>query len=875
VPISSSKLSGNSKGLPMSTNGHRKQHTPMMQQYLRIKAKHPDTLLLYRMGDFYELFYDDAQRAAELLDIALTTRGQSAGAPIPMAGVPSHAVDSYLVKLIRHGESVAICEQMGDPATAKGPVERQVVRIITPGTIAEEALLEARRDNLLAALHKAERVFGVAVLDFSSGRFSILELEGETAAMSELARICPAELLVSEDLPFTLPDVKAETCVRSLPAWYFDLAGAQRQLCQQFGTHNLAGFGCEDLKIALTAAGALLYYIRDTQRTQLSHIQAIKVERQEDSIILDPATRRNLELIESLSGHSDNHTLIAVLDRAATAMGSRLLRRWLYRPLRNQAQLLQRQQAIAALLTAGIGKPLRRLLREIGDIERILSRVALHSARPRDLAQLRQALALLPKICELLLPLDSPRHQTLLSRLGPFPKLWELLQKAINDDPPSLIREGGVIAPGFDSELDALRHLSEHAGQFLIQLEQQERERTGISTLKVGYNKVHGYYIEISRTHADNAPPDYTRRQTLKGAERYITPELKGFEDKVLSARERALSREKALYDQLLTQLAEPLPVLQACASALAELDVLNNLAERAETLEYVAPTLTHHPGIIIEEGRHPVVEHTLEAPFVPNDLILHEKRRMLIITGPNMGGKSTYMRQTALIVLLAYIGSFVPARRAVIGPIDRIFTRIGASDDLAGGHSTFMVEMTETANILHNATENSLVLMDEIGRGTSTFDGLSLAWAVAFHLANKVRPLTLFATHYFELTNLPDHLSNVGNLHLSATEHQEHIVFLYAVKEGPANQSYGLQVAALAGIPPEIIKQARQQLMELEQRTRQKLINRKNTQQDPLPISLDHSLIEALRILDPDELSPREALKKLYELKQLLPQES
>ncbi|QBQ56122.1 DNA mismatch repair protein MutS [Nitrosococcus wardiae] len=854
----------------MSANGPRKPHTPMMQQYLRIKADYPHTLLLYRMGDFYELFYEDARRAAELLDIALTSRGQSAGAPIPMAGIPYHALDSYLVRLVRQGESVAICEQMGDPAKSKGPVERQVVRVVTPGTVTDEALLEARQDNLLAALQRKGDIFGFAVLDLCSGRFSVLEVNNEAAAASELARIRPAELLVSEELALTLADPQAATVTRPLPPWYFDTESAQRQLCQQFGTQDLTGFGCEDLKTAIAAAGCLLQYIRDTQRTQLPHIQKLQVESQETSVILDPSTRRNLELEESLSGHS-NHTLIAVLDRTATAMGSRLLRRYLHRPLRDQTLLKQRQQAIATLLETGLSAPLQKLLRGIGDIERILSRVALRSARPRDLVQLRHSLGLLPDIQAPLFPLQSPQLRLLQQNLGPFPELYQLLQRAICENPPVLLQEGGVIAPGFDSKLDELRHLSNNAGQFLVELEQRERERTGLSTLKVGYNKIHGYYIEIARTQAHKAPPDYTRRQTLKGAERYITPELKGFEDKVLSARERAQAREKALYEELLEQVANPLPALQACASALAELDVLNNLAERAETLEYMPPVLSDQPGILIEGGRHPVVEQTLEAPFVSNDLTLHEERRTLIITGPNMGGKSTYMRQTALIVLLAHIGSFVPARRAVIGPIDRIFTRIGAADDLAGGRSTFMVEMTETANILHNATKHSLVLMDEIGRGTSTFDGLSLAWAVASHLAYTVRSLTLFATHYFELTSLPEHLPGVANLHLTATEYKERIVFLHAVKEGPANQSYGLQVAALAGVPQEVITQARQRLAELENNARQNPTDGGETQLDLFATPADHPVVQILQDLEPDELSPRQALKKLYELKALL----
>ncbi|BAW80765.1 DNA mismatch repair protein MutS [Candidatus Nitrosoglobus terrae] len=852
----------------MPANNPLTLHTPMMQQYLRIKNEHSNTLLFYRMGDFYELFYEDAQRASKLLDITLTTRGQSAGKPIPMAGIPYHALDSYLAKLIRQGESVAICEQIGDPAISKGPVERQVVRIITPGTVTDEALMEARRDSLLAAIHRQGGIIGFAVLDLSSGRFSILEVDNETAAASELARIQPAELLVSEELAFTLIDPQQQrSAIRTLPPWYFNTQTSKSQLCQQFGTQDLKGFGCDVLDVAIAAAGCLLQYVRDTQRTSTPHIQTIQVERQDTSIILDPTTRSNLELEKSLNGTTD-HTLISVLDRTITAMGSRLLRRWLHRPLRDHVLLRQRQRAITTLLATNLANPLKSFFQGIGDMERILSRIALRSARPRDLVQLRQTLSLLPEIQACLLSLDSPLLQLLHRHLGPFPEVYQLLQQAIRDRPAQLIRDGGVIASGFDSALDELRQLSENTGLFLVELEQQERKRTGISTLKVNYNKVHGYYIEITHAQANKAPSHYTRRQTLKGTERYITPELKRFEDQLLSARSRALIREKILYEKLLDQLADPLPLLQRCANALAELDVLNNLAERAETLAYVKPTLTDQPGIFIQQGRHPVVEQTQDSPFIPNDLSLHQDRRVLIITGPNMGGKSTYMRQTALIVLLAHIGGFVPAQQAIIGPIDQIFTRIGAADDLAGGRSTFMVEMSETANILHNATQNSLVLIDEIGRGTSTFDGLSLAWAVASHLACKICALTLFSTHYFELTTLPDHFPNAANLHLSAIEHEDHIVFLHTVKDGPASQSYGLQVAALAGVPKEIIAQARQQLAKLENHAQEKLIYNYKLLEEA---AIDHPIVQVIQHLEPDDLSPREALQILYKLKQLL----
>jgi len=843
-------------------------HTPMMQQFLRIKAEHPQLLLFYRMGDFYELFFDDARRAAALLDITLTARGQSAGEPIPMAGVPFHAVEGYLAKLVKAGESVAICEQIGDPAKAKGPVERQVVRIVTPGTLTEEFLLDERRDQLLAALHHHENRYGLAWLDLSSGRFTVMELDHATGVADELARLKPAELLVSESFAGGAL-LTEQRGLRRQPPWYFERDAATRLLTAQFGTRDLSGFGCDDLHAAVAAAGCLLQYARDTQRAALPHIGGLKVERRDEALLLDAATRRNLELETNLAGGNDN-TLLACIDRCATAMGSRLLRRWLNRPLRDRALLRQRYHCVGVLAENQDAEEVGALLRRIGDVERILARIALKSARPRDLTRLCDALAVLPDLRARLVRLDAPRLSELTQEIGEFPALHALLKRAIIDNPPMVIRDGGVVAAGYDAELDELRQLSENAGQFLIDLETRERARTGIANLKVNYNRVHGFYIELTRSQAEKAPVDYIRRQTLKGAERYITPELKSFEDKVLSARERALAREKLLYDDLLEQLLPQLPGLQTCAAALAELDVLANFAERALRLDLNAPELTEECGIEIRAGRHPVVERTLDTPFVPNDTLLDAARRMLIITGPNMGGKSTFMRQTALIVLLAHIGCYVPAARAVIGPVDRIFTRIGAADDLASGRSTFMVEMTETANILHNATTESLVIMDEIGRGTSTFDGLSLAWACAEHLAREVRALTLFATHYFELTVLPNQLDGVANAHLDAVEHGERIVFLHAVKDGPANQSYGLHVAALAGVPADVIAAARRRLAQLEQDAVRGRDQPPAQQMALFAPADDHPVVRELRKLQPDELAPRAALEFLYQLKEL-----
>ena len=869
-----------------------------MRQYFAAKAAYPDTLVLFRMGDFYELFYDDARKAARLLDITLTQRGASAGAPIPMAGVPYHAVEGYLAKLVKLGESVAICEQIGDPALAKGLVERKVVRVVTPGTVTDAALLEERRDNLLLAIAAGKTGYGLAWVDLSAGRFLLSEVGDAQTLAAELARLTPAETLVGEDIAW--PNVVATLPgLRKRAPWHFDATTAQRELARFFGTRDLSGFGCENLPLGVAAAGALLGYLEETQKSSLPHLSGLAVENANDTITLDAATRRNLELDTHASGNRE-FTLLGVLDRTITPMGARLLRRWLHRPLRDRGVLNRRQQAIDALIDQRSNQGLREILRGIGDLERILARVALRSARPRDLSTLRDGLLLAPRLAFALIPeredqqaaipgrtsqltaCDSPLLQVLLERLGEHAATAEHLSNAIIESPPVLQRDGGVIRAEFDVELDELRALSTNADQFLIDLEQREKATSGIPTLKVGYNRVHGYYIEISKGQADKAPVHYTRRQTIKGAERYVTAELKAFEDKVLSARERSLMRERALYDGLLDFLVNRLAPLQAAAAAIAELDVLANLAERADALGWNRPHLVDMSGIHIVRGRHPVVEHVRTDPFEPNDLLLHGDtdhggRRMLIITGPNMGGKSTYMRQAALIVLLAHIGSFVPADSASIGPIDRIFTRIGAGDDLARGHSTFMVEMSETANILHNATSSSLVLMDEVGRGTSTYDGLALARASAVALATANHAYTLFATHYFELTELAAEFDGIANVHLDAVEYGEQLVFMHAVKEGPANRSFGLQVAALAGLPKAVIADARRTLASLERdalaggrtRTGNNPIN--SSPQLGLFAPTPPSKLEAaLRDIDPDALSPREALKALYRLKSI-----
>ncbi|MBP9727010.1 MAG: DNA mismatch repair protein MutS [Gammaproteobacteria bacterium] len=850
------------------------QHTPMMQQYLRLKAQHPNSLVFYRMGDFYELFFEDAIKAAKLVNITLTKRGQSAGKPIPMAGVPYHSVEPYLAKLVRMGESVVMCEQIGDPATSKGPVERAVSRILTPGTVTDDAFLNAHQDNLILAIYTQNHRFGLAYLDISAGRFHVSELENAEALQTELERLHPAEILVAENFPKKLLPQYAG--VQQRPDWDFEFDTATRLLNQHFATHDLAGFGCQEMLLAITAAGCLLQYAKETQQSALPHIQSIQVEHHSDSLLLDAITRRNLELTHTIYGSEEN-TLCHVLDRTATAMGSRLLRRWLHRPIRQHAILIGRQHAIQNLLTQHHDQTIHASLKQIADMERILSRIALKSARPRDLAQLRDSLVILPELQRHLSPLTAPLIQSLAMQISEHPQIHDLLHRAIVETPPVVLRDGGVIATGYDQTLDELRALSENAGQFLLDLEQREKERTQIATLKVGYNRIHGYYIEISKGQASNAPPDYHRRQTLVNAERFITPELKEFEDKVLSSRDRSLAKEKALYEDLLEQLLAHLQPLQQSAHAIAELDVLNTLAERARSLKLVAPTFTDETVIDIQGGRHLVVEQVMQEPFIPNDTLLNNASRMLIITGPNMGGKSTYMRQVALITLLAHIGSFVPASAACIGDIDRIFTRIGASDDLASGRSTFMVEMTETANILNNATSKSLILMDEIGRGTSTFDGLSLAWACAEFLAEETKALTLFATHYFEITALEQKSTYIKNVHVSAREHHEKIIFMHTISEGHASQSYGLHVAQLAGVPRNVIVQARKKLHELDTLSNAGATGRQASCSKPVQGDIfslaqqTHAAIKALENINLEDTTPKAALEFLYQLKNML----
>ena len=852
----------------METEDLYSQHTPMMQQYLRIKADHPDALLFYRMGDFYELFYADAERAAALLDITLTARGQSAGAPIPMCGVPFHAAESYLARLVRQGVSVAICEQIGDPGTTRGPMERRVQRVVTPGTLIDDALQEGHRESLLAGIAARGDEFGLALLNLSSGEFAVARMRGLEALTTELARMRPSEILVEEHLIATLAAFGFTTRQRDRLAFDQDLG--LRLLTEHFATHDLSGFGVDSGGIEVGAAAAVLAYARATQCQSLGHIDRLVRMDPSDSIALDPHSRRNLEIDRRLDG-SESHTLAQLLDTCRTPMGSRLLRRWLNAPSRRQAIVVARQTAVAsleALEHSGAGP--RSLLRGVGDLERVVGRLALGRASPRDLGQLRRALALLPDIISALAPAESTLLTNLIGALPDYTAVRERLERALVETPPAVIREGGAIATGYDPELDRLRGLTANAAEWLADLEQRERARTGITTLKVGYNRIHGYFIEASRAAGDVLPADYQRRQTLKNAERYITPELKVFEDEALTSQGRALKLERALFEELCEWLCGFASELRASAAALAELDVLGTFAERNIALGFCRPLLDTAPGIEIESGWHPVVAAATTTPFVPNDLALDDSCRMLIITGPNMGGKSTYMRQTALIALLAYTGCGVPANSARLGPLDRIFTRIGASDDLSAGRSTFMVEMTETANILHHATSESLVLLDEIGRGTSTYDGLALAWATASALARERRAFTLFATHYFELTTLAEELPATANVHLAATEHRGQIVFLHSVTPGPASQSYGIQVARLAGVPVSVLHAARRKLVALESETQ-----RTSAQSDlfraPPPTPARHdALRERLQEIEPDTLSPREALALLYELRDL-----
>ena len=787
-------------------------HTPMMQQYLRIKAEHPDMLLLYRMGDFYELFFDDAKRAALLLDLTLTHRGQSAGTPIPMAGVPYHAVENYLARLLKKGVSVALCEQIGDPATSKGPVERAVTRIITPGTLTDDALLDATRDNVLLAVYQKRQQFGLAWVDLSGGRFHLLEVSDTAQLAAEITRLQPSEVL--RQAACSAVDILDTAAMNIRPEWDFDLNRARALLCAQFNVSDLTAFGEKDYPLAFPAAGALLAYLQTTQRQALPHLTAITLEQSHDYLQLDAATQRHLELFHNNLGNRD-HSLLETIDHTASAMGSRLLKRWLSRPLRQHAMLIPRQEAISELLVKQ--HELHPLLRHVCDVERIVSRIALKSARPRDLLQLRQTLSLLPELQTMMAAPVAPLLNTLKHQFAPKPILHALLNAALVDNPPMLIRDGGVIAAGFDEGLDELRALSEDATDTLLEMEQAEKQRTGLSSLKFGYNRVQGYFIELSRTQSEKAPLHFQRKQTLKNVERYITSELKAFEDTVLSAHSKALAREKWLYDNLLDELQQSMASLTQIAQALAQLDVLSNLAERAQTLHWHCPEFVTDAGISITQGRHPVIEPLLQETFIANDLHLQPSQHVLLITGPNMGGKSTYMRQNALIVLLAHMGSFVPATHARLGPIDKIFTRIGASDDLASGRSTFMVEMTETAHILRQATAESLVLIDEVGRGTSTHDGMALAYACCAYLANTVKAYTLFSTHYFELTALPQTFPCIRNVHVTAQLTDNGIVFLYHVEPGHASSSYVIDVAALAGIPIEVLDVAKEQLKQTQ----------------------------------------------------------
>ncbi len=848
-------------------------HTPMMVQYLKLKKQHKNTLLFYRMGDFYELFYDDAEKAARLLDITLTTRGQSAGMPIKMAGVPFHSLEPYLAKLVKAGESVVICEQIGDPATSKGPVERAVSRIVTPGTLTDAALIDDKQDIWLLAITTIRNTAGLARLNLASGEFILTEVPVDQIPAT-LERIRPAEILYPESCT---PDFGREAARTRQPDWYFEFDSARRLLCDQFQVASLAGFGAEGLKPAVAAAGALLQYAQATQSGKLPHLRALAVELEGAYLGLDLATRRNLELTETLRGQP-SPTLFSLLDNCVTSMGSRLLRHALHHPLRERDIPAARHGAVEALLEdyGRMAGEVRRDLKGIADIERIAGRIALRNARPRDLASLRESLARLDALRTPFAGTATPLLDELHAHLEtPLPAL-DLLVRAIAAEPSAQIRDGGAIAPGYDAELDELRSLNDNCGAYLVDMEVRERERSGIASLKVEYNKVHGFYIEVTHANVDKIPDDYRRRQTLKNAERYITPELKAFEDKALSAQERSLAREKLLYEGILDKLLPAVPTLQTIARAVAQLDLLAGFADTALKRNWSKPEFPPDIGLTVTGGRHPVVEGEMAncaETFIANDCLLAENRRLLLITGPNMGGKSTYMRQVALIALLAHIGSYVPADHCVLGPLDRIFTRIGASDDLASGRSTFMVEMTEAAAILHHATPNSLVLMDEIGRGTSTFDGMALAFAILRHLIDKNRCLTLFATHYFELTRLSHEYSELANVHLDAVEHNDRIVFLHAVEEGPANQSYGIQVAALAGIPNAVVRAARKQLREFEQRAAvDPLQPDLFAQGDPEPADPEpHPALDQLAGLDPDSLTPREALDALYVLKGLL----
>ncbi len=862
-------------------------HTPMMQQYLKIKMQHPHSLMFYRMGDFYELFFDDAQKAAKILGITLTHRGKANGNPIPMAGVPYHAAEGYLARLVKKGETVVICEQLGE-VTGKGPVERGVVRIITPGTLTDDALLTAHQSSNLVSICIQQNQIGIALLDLSAGIFKVQQQEYKTEQLSiELSRLMPSEILIDENIidPNIVEDIKRllDCPITKRPNVDFNLNNAQKTLCDQLGVSTLSGFGIDHLPLAKAAAAALIHYAKETQKTALPHIRSIQLEQSSDFIALDPVTRRNLELIEPLFEHGTS--LFQLINDCKTAMGGRLLSRTLMQPLRDTAILDDRLDATTVLLKGYHEEPVRLVLKEIGDIERVLSRIALGSARPRDLVQLRQTCAQIPFLRHAIKPIISVQQSKLIQQLndelGDFHGLHERLMSANVENPPVLLRDGNVIAEGFDSELDELRKIRDHAGQFLIDLEIQERENTGISTLKIGYNRVSGYYIELTRAQAEQAPDHYIRRQTLKNAERYITPELKSFEDKVLSSESRALAREKMLFEMLLDELRADIGNLQMMSAAIAQIDMLANFAHQARLRSWNRPEFSPEIGLKIVAGRHPVVEELSKSAFTPNDTTLDFNHRMAIITGPNMGGKSTFMRQTALIALLAYCGSYVPAQASILGPIDRVFTRIGSADDLSTGKSTFMVEMTETSQILHHATNQSLVLMDEVGRGTSTYDGLSLAWACVLDLTKRIKCLCLFATHYFELTELSKE-TGIDNYHVTAKELNGNLILLHKVQQGPASQSHGLQVAKLAGIPANVIKDAQNRLKILEKQQQKTVAS--SVQNDLFAIEPEVEVIERvieiekkspaleyLHSIDVDNLTPRQALEQLYALKEKL----
>lgn len=845
------------------------KQTPMIQQYLKIKEEVQEMLLLYRMGDFYELFFEDAQKAADLLGISLTKRGYNSGEPIPMAGFPAHTLENYLAKLVKQGVSVAICEQTGN--AGKGLFERKITRIITPGTIVDDGMLPELNDNFIVAIYKEKNQFALSSLDLSTGQFVVYEFNSLENLASELYRQNPAEVLYPEN--FTNIEILQNfKCVRKRPMWEFDKTSNFDLLTRQMNTKTLLGFGIKEDSLIIPCAGCLLNYVIQTQFKPLKHINHIAIAKSGDFVILDSTTRRNLEIITNLQGGTEL-TLCSILDHCKTSMGSRLLKRWLVKPIKDLNEIKHRQNIIDTLQQADRHTQLSKLLQNFADLERIISRIALKTAKPKDLLKLQISLAQLPLITKFLEKI-APDLDLLLSQISHFQELIDLIKKAIIEEPPLLIRDGGVIAPGFNEELDNLRALSQGGLSTLAELEVKEKKTTGIDSLKICQNSVSGFFIQVNKNHAHLVPERYIRRQTLKNYERYQIPELKELEDKVIAAQSQSLALEKEIYENLLDTINDELQNLQITAKAVAKLDLLNNLAFVALQNNYVRPKFINEKGLLLENARHPVVEKVITDPFIANSLQLNEQRHLLMITGPNMGGKSTFMRQTALIVIMAYIGSFVPADKADIGICDRIFTRIGASDDLASGFSTFMVEMTEMANILNQATNNSLVLIDEVGRGTSTYDGLAIAYASAFHLSTEIKSLTLFATHYFELTTLPQELTGVANIHMKAVENQSNIAFLHQVAEGPANKSYGLAVASLAGVPKKIINIAQNHLTKLETGNLPKVEQLSLPIEDLTKPQIEpkiQEILNQLEQLEPDNLTPNLALQKIYELKKLV----